>query len=78
MQETVTSKPKSFKAKVVAGRTNFTLQLPTEISQVLDVSHGEVHCTLVDGVLQISGQMPNVAIPVLHLDDSSFKPHARR
>lgn len=78
MQATISSKPVSFKAKVSAGRTNFTIQLPKEVEQHIAVTQGEVYCTLIDGVLQISGQMPNVAIPVLHLDPTDFIPQSRR
>ena len=66
------SLPPFFLAPVRVNQRHVTLTLPKEVTAALDVSRESVYCTMVDGVLQISGRQPNVAIPVLSLSPDAF------
>ena len=68
--------PAFFTAPITVTRDNVTIKLPKETKTQIDLRRTSVFCTFIDGVLQISGFQPNVAIPVKAFDKDAFVPQS--
>jgi hypothetical protein len=61
-----------FKAPIKKNKRFVTIGLPLQIVDSLKLDNGYVFCTLVDGILQLSGQKPDVTIPVAFYNSDKF------
>ncbi len=52
-----------------------TIKLPAKVAQYLDLQTGKkVFWSPVNGVIQISANVPNVVIPMINVENSGFIP----
>lgn len=62
-----------FKVKINQNSDGVMISLPPQVSSLLKVgANNEVFATYADGILQISGERPNVTIPALPLETGKF------
>lgn len=54
-----------FTSRVKVNKNSVSIELPKGILKHVDFSGNNVFCTIIDGVLQVSGSQPQVSIPVL-------------
>lgn len=73
----VFGKRRLFKAPVVVGADKCTITFPKSVIKYLELVDGEVFWTPVGGVIQMSGQLPHMVIPMLSVDDGAFVPHEK-
>jgi hypothetical protein len=75
MSKKAFSKTKFIVGRVRNGQRHITIQLPKSLANKITLGN-EVFCAVTNGILQISGEQPNLEIPVLGLGGSSFLPHS--
>ncbi len=64
-----------FSAPVTVEGKFVTIKLPLKVATYLDLQEGKnVYWSPVNGVVQISGNVPNVVIPMLNVANSGFIP----
>ena len=70
-------KRRLFKAPVVVGADKITITFPKSLISYLNLVDGQVFWTPVNGVIQMSGQLPHMVIPMLSVDDEAFIPQEK-
>jgi hypothetical protein len=60
-----TKTPKFFTSPVKLGKKTVTIELPVGILAHMEFTENQAHWTIINGVLQISGNQPQVVIPML-------------
>jgi len=54
-----------------------TIRLPKKVAEYLDVTDGKkLYWSPINGVIQISGNVPNITIPSLSMANTGFIPHS--
>lgn len=73
-----TGKQRVFKAPVTVGKESITITLPKKVIEYLNLTEREVFWAPVSGVLQISGQLPHMVIPMITITEHEFVPQSAR
>ena len=66
--------PRIQTAPIHIGKEFLTIRLPKSVLQQTNFGGEVAYFTVTNGVVQISGQIPNVVIPALTLNASAFMP----
>jgi hypothetical protein len=64
--------PSFFIAPMTSQENTITITLPKDAVKTLGRGNKNLFCSVVDGILQISGQRPNLVIPALRLSTDNF------
>lgn len=67
-------KRRLFQAPVVVGAEKITITFPKSLINYLNLVDGKVFWTPVNGIIQMSGQLPHMVIPMLSVNDEAFMP----
>ena len=68
------AQPKMLTTKVEITENEMTIKLPADVLAHLHIAeNNEVHWTVIGGVIQISGEQPQLAIPVLSGNSVGFE-----
>jgi hypothetical protein len=51
-----------------------TIKLPKKVATYLELEGGEIHWSAVNGVVQLSGNRPDIAIPMMGVNVDAFVP----
>ncbi len=58
-------KPKFFRSPVEMGEKTISFELPLSILAHMEINNKEIHWTVLNGILQISGTEPQAVIPMM-------------
>lgn len=76
-KRTVIKSGQFFKTKAEITSKCVTIRLPLSVAKYLELENGkEVYFSPINGVVQLSGNVPNISIPVLNVSTSGFIPHS--
>jgi hypothetical protein len=51
-----------------------TIKLPKKVATYLELEGGEIHWSAINGVVQLSGNRPDIAIPMMGVNVDAFIP----
>lgn len=66
-----------FKAPAVVGKDSVTVTFPKKVAEYLNLTAGEVFWAPVNGVVQVSGQLPHMVIPMITVTEEGFEPQEK-
>jgi len=70
-------KRRVFKAPATVGKDTVTVTLPKKVAEYLNLDNNEIFWAPVNGVIQMSGQLPHMVIPMMTVSEDGFEPQER-